>query len=60
VPPNDIHVLPEQQARNKNKAKGRIYDRLFKVHGDKEETDIIKTKLIVAYPVPLNSIINLN
>jgi hypothetical protein len=31
-----VRVPPEQQARDKNKAKGRIYDRFLKVHGDKE------------------------
>jgi hypothetical protein len=34
--------VPEQQARDKSKEKGRIYDRLLKVHGDKENADIIK------------------
>jgi hypothetical protein len=48
-----VRVPPEQQARDKNKAKGRIYDRFLKVHGDKEDADIIKKpKLIGAYPVP--------
>ena len=38
-----VRVPPEQQARDKNKAKGRrIYDRFLKVHGDKENADIIK------------------
>jgi hypothetical protein len=42
VPPSDNRVLPEQQARDKSKAKGRIYEGLLKVHGDKENADIIK------------------
>jgi hypothetical protein len=35
VPPSDIRVLPEQQARDKSKAKRKNY-------GDKENADIIK------------------
>jgi hypothetical protein len=42
VPPSDIGVLPEQQARDKSKVKRKIYDRLLKVHGDKENADIIQ------------------
>jgi hypothetical protein len=44
VPPSDIQVLPEQQAREITKQKGRIYNRLLKVHGDKEDAGIIKNK----------------
>jgi hypothetical protein len=35
VPPSDIQGT-------KAKQKGRIYDRLLNVHGDKENADIIK------------------
>jgi hypothetical protein len=37
----------------KAKQKRRIYELLLKVHGDKENADIIKkTKLLGAYPMP--------
>jgi hypothetical protein len=46
-------------SRQGTKAKqiGIIYDRLVKVHGDKENADTIKTKWIGAYPMPHNCVI---
>jgi hypothetical protein len=38
---SDIRVLPEQQARDKSKEKRKNLF-LLKVHGDKENADIIK------------------
>jgi hypothetical protein len=42
VAPSDIRVLPKQQARDKKKAKRKNFDGLLKVHGEKENADIIK------------------